>query len=60
LVTSVEAISAGGVTIELMLILPGKLHLERFYQDIPEEVLIGLSESGYSNGELAYEYIQSF
>jgi DDE superfamily endonuclease len=43
-----------------MLILPGKVHLERFYHDLQEDVLVGLSESGYSNDELAYEYIHHF
>jgi hypothetical protein len=53
----VEAVSAGGVTIDQMLILPGKVHLERFYRDIDRDVLIGLSESGYTNDELSYGYI---
>jgi DDE superfamily endonuclease len=60
LVTSIEAISAGGIVIEEMLILPGKIHMERFYRDLQGEVLVGLSESGYSNDELAFEYIHHF
>jgi DDE superfamily endonuclease len=43
-----------------MLILPGKVHLERFYRDIDGDVLVGLSETGYTNDELSYEYIHHF
>jgi hypothetical protein len=43
-----------------MLILPGKVHLERFYHDLQRDVLVGISESGYSNDELALEYIYHF
>jgi hypothetical protein len=60
LVTSVEAVSAAGNVIEEMLILPGKTHLERFYTDLGDNVLVGLSESGYTNDELSYQYIIHF
>jgi hypothetical protein len=56
----VEAVSAGGIAIDQMLILPSKVHLERFYRDINRDVLIGLSKSGYTNDELSYEYIYHF
>ena len=59
-VTSIEAVSAGGAFIEPMLILTGKVHLERFYRDLQGQVLVGLSETGYSNDELALEYIYHF
>jgi hypothetical protein len=60
LITSVEAVSARGVVIELMLILPGKAHLERFYQDLGDDVLVGISDTAYINNELALDYIQHF
>jgi DDE superfamily endonuclease/Tc5 transposase DNA-binding domain len=60
LVTSVEAVSAGGAVIEEMLILPGKTHLERFYTDLGDNVLVGLSDTGYTNDELSYQYIIHF
>jgi hypothetical protein len=59
-VTAVEAISAGGAVIDEMLILPGKVHLERFYYDLQGEVLVGLSDTGYSNDELSFEYMKHF
>jgi hypothetical protein len=60
LITSIKAVSASGAVIKLILILPGKVYLERFYHDLQKDVLVGLSESGYSNDELAYEYIHYF
>jgi Tc5 transposase DNA-binding domain len=59
-VTAVEAISTGKAVIEEMLILPGKVHLEHFYRELQGEILVGLSETGYSNDELTYEYIMHF
>ena len=55
-----ETISADGAVINEMLILLGKIHLERFYHELQGETLIDLLDTGYSNDELAYEYIQHF
>jgi hypothetical protein len=52
-VTAIEAISAGGAVIDEVLILPGRVHLERFYHELQGEVLVGLSDSGYANDELS-------
>ena len=43
-----------------MLILLERVHLERFYYELQEKTLIDLSDTGYLNDELAYEYIQHF
>lgn len=43
-----------------MLILPGQMHLEKFYEDLPDDVLVGMSETGYSNDSLALEYLYHF
>jgi hypothetical protein len=59
-VTAVEAISADGAVIKLMLILTRKVHLARFYEDLQGDIMISLSESGYTNDELSYDYIQHF
>jgi hypothetical protein len=56
----VEAVSVGGAVIEEMLILLGKNHLERWYEDLGDDVLIGVSDTGYTNDELSYQYIQHF
>ena len=54
-ITSIEAVSAGAVATEQMLILSGNVQLERFFRDPSGDVLTGPSESGYSNDGLAYE-----
>ena len=59
-VTVIEAINAGGAVIDEILILSGKVHLERFYRELQGEVLVGLSETGYVNDELSFEYIRHF
>jgi hypothetical protein len=40
-----------------MLILIGKVHLARFYEDLRGDIMIDLSESGYTNDKLSYDYI---
>ena len=55
-----EVISANGAVINEMLILSRRVHLKRFYHELQEETLVGLLDTGYSNDELAYEYIQYF
>jgi len=60
LITSVEAVSAGGAVIEEMLIVPGKTHMEPWYENLDDDVLVGVSDTGYTNDELSYEYILHF
>jgi Tc5 transposase DNA-binding domain len=55
LITSVEAVSAGGAVIDEMLIIPGKTHLEAWYPDLDDNVLVGVSDTGYTNDELSFE-----
>jgi hypothetical protein len=43
-----------------MLILPGKAYLERFYQDLGDDVLVGISNTVYINNKLTLDYIQHF
>jgi hypothetical protein len=56
----VEIVNARGVIIKLMLILLEKAHLERFYQDLGDNVLVGISNTAYINNELTLDYIQHF
>jgi hypothetical protein len=60
LITSVEAVSAGGAVINEMLIIPAKRHLARWYDDLGADVLVGVSDSGYTNDELSYQWIRHF
>jgi hypothetical protein len=43
--------------LELMLILPGKVHSERSYRDLKDEVLVGLSGFGYANVKRPWPFL---
>ena len=43
-----------------MFILLEKIHLERFYRDLKNEILIDLLDTEYVNNKLFYTYIQYF
>jgi len=43
-----------------MLIVSGKTHIESWYKDLRDDVLVEVSDSGYTNDELSYEYILHF
>jgi hypothetical protein len=56
-ITSVECISAGGFAIQPMLIMSGKTHRHKaFDNDLNGGILVGLSDSGYSNEILGLEW----
>ena len=60
---SVECISAGGFILPPMIILPGKQHLEKWFQKqigLPRDTLFAVSDSGSSNDELSMHWIRHF
>jgi hypothetical protein len=57
LITLIKIVNARGVIIKLMLILLKKAHLERFYQDLGDDVLVSISNIMYINNKLALDYI---
>ena len=60
-ITSVECISAGGEAIPPMVIMQGKIMLEKhFNNSLNNETLIAVSESGYSNDVLGYQWLMHF
>ena len=59
-VTAVEAVNAVGDHIEAMLIAPGKVLQERWFPGLCDDTLVGVSESGYMNDELALAWIKHF
>jgi hypothetical protein len=59
-ITAVEAINAINIIIKPILILLERVYLERFYRDLEDEVLMGLSDTNYANNELTFAYIQHF
>ena len=60
-ITSIECISASGEVIPPHLVLKGNQVLHKWGNtQIPNDYLVGYSESGYSNGDLALEWLQHF
>ena len=61
-ITSVESISGGGKTILLLLILCGIYILEKWAEenDLDEDILLATSPTGYSNDELALQWLEHF
>jgi hypothetical protein len=60
LITSVEVVSVEGAIINEMLFIPGKRHLESWYPDLDDNVLISVSDTSYTNDELLFEWIKHF
>jgi len=62
LVTSCETIGGDGYVLPPMLILPGTIHLEDWVTktNLDDNILIGLSETGYSNDRLALDWLKHF
>ena len=60
-ITIIEAVSAVGQKIAPVLVVPGKIHMEAWYpQNLDGNELILLSETGYSNSQLAIRWLQHF
>ena len=61
-ITSVESITVGGKTTPPMLILCGVLILEKWAEenDLDEDILLATSPTGYSNDELALQWLEHF
>jgi hypothetical protein len=60
-ITVIETVSAIGKVIPPVLIIEGKKHMESWYHDnLDGDERILLSDSGYSNDELALKWLQHF
>ena len=60
-VTSVECVSAGGFDIPSMIIMQGKHILNKWvYNNLDGKISLAVSDSGYSNDVLAYEWLVHF
>lgn len=60
-ITIIEAVSAAGQTIAPVLVVPGKIHMESWYPEtLVGNELILLSQTGYSNNQLALRWLQHF
>jgi hypothetical protein len=59
-VTSIECINASGWCLPPFVILSGKLHQAGWYQDLPRDWIIALSDNGWTTDELGVEWIKHF
>jgi len=60
-ITSVECISAGGDVIAPMIIMAGKVMLEKHFDNsLNSDTLLAVSESGYSNDVLGLKWLHHF
>jgi len=62
LITVGETISGDGCVLPPMIIVPGAIHEQQWYTttSIPDDYLVGLSETGYSNDELTIKWLKHF
>ena len=51
--TAIEAVNACGKDIPPLIILPGSSFLEKYFQDLPDDYAICLSETGFNNDEIS-------
>jgi hypothetical protein len=59
-VTTIECINASGWSIPPFVILSGRLHQASWYQDLPPDWAVAVSDNGWTNDGLGYEWIQHF
>ena len=62
LITMIESIRAGGKTIPLMVVLKGKQLQECWFDctSIDDDTVVAVSDSGFSNDELSFEWLKHF
>ena len=59
--TVIECISAAGFAIDCCIIMPGKVYVEKMFDnDLPPGTKISVSETGYSSDELALQWLEHF
>jgi hypothetical protein len=60
-ISVVEAISAGCATIAPLIIIKGVIIQTRWFHDLKDgDIAIGVSDSGYSNDILSFQWLQHF
>jgi hypothetical protein len=57
-VTTIETINASGWALPPMIIFAGKVHQSIWYQDMPHDWTVGLSENGWTNDELGFIWLK--
>jgi hypothetical protein len=59
-VTTIECINASGWSIPPFVILQGKLHQASWYQGLPPDWAIAVSNNGWTTDELGLEWVKHF
>ena len=60
-ITMIESICANGTATPLIIIVQGRQHMKSWYNEkLTGEELVLLSDSGYTNNELAMIYLEHF
>ena len=57
-ITAIIAISASGSILPPQIILAGKKHQSQWYSAIPKEYRISMSDNGWTNDDLGFEWLQ--
>ena len=60
LVTLVECMSATGASIEPMVIVKSSTIFEHWVEQLPDKYAVQCSDTGYTNDELAFQWLQHF
>lgn len=59
-VTTIEAINTAGWIIPPQIIFSGKYHQSKWYSAIPSDYLLSVSENGWTNNNLGFDWLQHF
>ena len=57
-ITAIIAISTSGSILSPQIILAGKKHQSQWYSAIPKEYRISMSDNGWTNDDLSFEWLQ--
>jgi len=56
--TVIESINSSGWALPPMIIFAGKMHQTSWYKDIPSDLVIGVSENGWTNDQLGLLWVK--
>jgi hypothetical protein len=59
-VTAIECINASGWSIPPFVILPGKVHQAAWYQGLPADWMLAVSDNGWTTDQLGLAWLQHF